>query len=214
MRKDVIKVATEELTNPSLGVTGQIVSSHEIHPEPIRIDTDLEDGTHCLYYSLAGESYYFVLVLREKDGGLRPSSSHIEPNAKVYLYIRSEQKAPSEITELLGIHPTCSGIMGELPPHRSSGAVNECHYWCLEPQKDVPDYLEQKLEVLLASIEVCKTELKLLSKFCSLTFTVCYEGYKDWMGEVVLSPNQVKRIAELDASVWIDLYASGPDIPE
>ena len=214
MRETAIKIATEELKHPTLGVSEQIVSSHILNPEPIRIDAEREQGAYFLYFSIVDEDYFFVVALREEDGVLKPSASWIEANAQVYLSVHTEQKTPNEITELLGIQPTSSGKMGEHPAHRPSGAVNKCHYWCFEPQKDIPESLEKKVDVLLESMEVCHNELKSLSESCSVTLTVCYEGYKDWMGGVVLSPYQLAQIAEMKAGIWVDLYASGPDLPD
>lgn len=213
MNSHIIEIATQELKNPSLGVTKQVVSSHNINAQPIRIHTEQEQGTCVLYFTISNEDYYFVLVLTQTKHTYTPSSAYIESNVRVYISIDSTQKTPSEITELLKMAPTYSRIMGK-PLSQSTHVVSKSHRWCFEPQKDMPESFDKKLTVLLQSIQGCRKELKCLSQVASITFVACYKGYKEWMGGICLESDQMKLISEIGADFWVDLYASGPGLPK
>ncbi|WLQ17191.1 hypothetical protein O5O45_14820 [Hahella aquimaris] len=57
--------------------------------------------------------------------------------------------------------------------------------------KDIPESLEQKLDKLISVIGENRESLRTLSESANIKVMVLYYGYKDWMGGIALSAEQM-----------------------
>ncbi|AZZ93224.1 DUF4279 domain-containing protein [Hahella sp. KA22] len=208
----IISVAAGEIDTPSLGVTEQVLASHKIARKPIKIDMNTQMDCCNVYYSLVGESYYFVLSLKQDAEQWRINWAYIEPHVRVRLVIQSSSLTPDRMSSFIGLKPTHSYLQGE-KRNKSVNSVYRHHGWGFELDKDVPDSLEKKLDKLISVIGENRESLRTLSESASIKVMVWYDCYKDWMGGISLSAEQMALLGEIGAGLEVDIHASGPDWP-
>ena len=206
-----------ETIEPTLGVTEQVLAVHQLNmhdetPVILHVDEN-EAGVFDVYFGIEGEPYYFAIVVRKENDRLIASASYIEAAVRVYLSIHSTLLDPSSMTERVQLAPTRSYRIGEKRFPKSSVKFQD-NRWYFEPQKDVPGELEKKLKFLLDRLEPVEANIASLQDECEIYISICYKGYKDWMGGWHIDKETIRRIAALGAEVDLDLYAYGEwDLP-
>jgi hypothetical protein len=213
------EAATAEVLVPKLATTEQILSVHRLlkqddRPIVIWVDETIEEGAFHAYFQLENEPYYLVVVLRRSGEQLVAATSYIQAAVRVFLTISSDTLEPDKITELLGLTPDESHAKGETRDPRRPYLRFKQHRWVFHPDKTVPGSLEDKLSALLNQLEPVQAKVASLQDQCGIHIGICYEGYQDWMGGVHLTAKTISRLADLKADIDLDLYASGPDMPE
>ncbi|WP_431686104.1 DUF4279 domain-containing protein [Hahella sp. NBU794] len=209
----IVGITATEIDSPSLGVTDQVLASHKVAPKPIRIDMNAQMDCCNVYYSLVDESYYFVLALKQEAEQWRVNWAYIEPHVRVRLIIQSSSITPDKISSFIGLNPTQSYLQGE-KRNKSVNSVYRQHGWAFELDKDTPASLEQKLDKLISVIDEKRESLRTFGESANIRVMVWYDGYKDWMGGVSLSAEQMALLGEIGAGLEIDIHASGPDWPD
>lgn len=219
MQLKAVEAAIKEVLTPTLGITEQILSVHQIvmrsaTPVIARIQDKSESGAYHIYFALEGEPYYFVVAVSFSDNQYFVSGSYIESAVRVYLRVSSDILEPEEITSRVGLIPTQCYTKGEKRYQRNPHLKFKEHRWYFELDKDIPNSIEEKLDSLLEKLEPVKTQVASLSDECEILICICYEGYKSWMGGWHFNRSTILKIASLKAEVNLDLYAFGPDLPE
>ena len=217
MRDLAEHIAILETIEPTLGVTEQVPAVHQLNmhdetPVILHVDEN-EPGVFDVYFGIEGEPYYFAIVVRKENDRLIASASYIEAAVRVYLSIHSTLLDPSSITERVQLAPTRSDRIGEKRFPKSSVKFKD-NRWYFEPQKDIPGDLGSKLKFLLDRLEPIEANIASLQNECEIYLSICYKGYKDWMGGWHIDKETIRRIAALGAEVDLDLYAYGDwDLP-
>ena len=212
------ELARREIVSPTLSAAKEILAVHKpvlVDGQPLiaRVDLTREEGSFFFYFRLEDEPYYLIIAVRPDDAGkLTATCACIEAAVRVFLLVKSEKHTPDEITQRLGLTPTAAYAKGdrihpELPPLPYSK-------WRLEPHQTLAEDLGGKLDLLLDQLEPAAARIAKLAAECDVSVSVCYEGYKEWLGGWNAPPDTLKRLAALGARLHLDLYASGPDLPD
>ena len=218
LEQQAAELARREILSPTLSAAKEILAVHK----PVLVDgqaliarADLthEEGAFYFYFRLEHEPYYLILAVRPDDTGkLAVTCACVEAAVRVFLLVKSEQLQPDEITRRLGLTPTAAYAKGdrlhpELPPLPYTK-------WRFEPHQALAEDLGGKLDLLLDQLEPATAAIAELAAECDVSVSVCYEGYKEWLGGWNAPTDTLKRLAALGARLHLDLYASGPDLPE
>jgi hypothetical protein len=212
-RKDVaVSVAIAETLTPTLGVTEQILETHQLviddgQPAILWIDDQTESEAFFVYFAIEAEPYQFVIVIRSEQGGLIPSAAYIEAATRVYLVINSVTLSPEQITAAMMLVPTRTHLRGE-PINLRSPQLSKINRWYFEPQSNKPGSLEGKLKVLLDKLEGRHRAIADLKPDCEIYICICYHGYRTAMGGWHLDPQTLQRLAAFGIDVDLDLYAA------
>jgi len=218
LEQQAAELARREIISPALSAAKEILAVHTpvlVDGQPLIARTDLtrEEGAFYFYFRLRDEPYYLVLAVGpDDDGKLAVTSACIEAAVRVFLLVKSKKHTPDEITRRLGLTPTAAYAKGdrihpELPPLPYTK-------WRLEPHKSLPEDLGRKLDLLLDQLDPAAARVAELAAECDVSVNVCYEGYREWLGGWNASTKTLGRLAALGARFHLDLYASGPDLPE
>jgi hypothetical protein len=210
IEETVVEIAKQELAKPTLSDVARLLKVHKLamvndQLSSARVKIDDKNQRAQVYFDIEDEPYYFVLTVDYENKTI--GSVYIETKYRVYLRIISNDIPPSYITNCIGIIPTETGLK---KAHHKEGM----NFWHFEPQKDIPDTVECKLEYLLDTIENKKQNLiSLESQNCIAVIEICYEGYTDWLSGLHFDFDSLKRIVDLGLHIDIDMYASGPEMP-
>ncbi len=114
-----------------------------------------------------------------------------------------------DVTAMLGISPTSWQRYGELPsnPNRLQKPA-ACTAWMLESknQTDSQD-ARRHIDWLLSQLSGKELAIRKLQMEGSVVKLWCYWLSKDGYGGPLLSPYQMKRLAELDIEIEFDFYS-------
>ena len=212
--KRTVELARHEVLSPTLRVSKELLEVHKpilVDNVPLiaRTDETREPGAFYFYFRLEDEPYYLVVVVRPEGKAMAVAGAYVEAAIRVFLLVKSEELSAEEITQRLGLEPTTSQPKGERL-HEKLKPLTQTR-WQFEPDKDLPEELGRKLDLLLDQLEGARERIAKLAKECHVAIHICYEGYKEWMGGWVVQTTTFRRIAELGVHVELDLYACGPD---
>ncbi len=199
-----------EVESPQLAVTEQFFAVHRLADEPVA-GVWHKDGSRWVFLRLQGEPYYWVVrVEQQPNGQLRATWGFHSPHANVYAAVYSQRLSVAEISAVLGISPTDQRSKGQLLP--GGRRAYQEHRWYYHP--DVPDCLdfETKLNRLLQQLPAEKVQS--LPGDCSVGINVAYYEYQDGPGGWHLDAETLSKLAALGADLDVDLYVSGPPLPE
>jgi hypothetical protein len=211
------ELARQEILSPTLGTTKEVLAVHRpvlIDGRPLiaRADATREPGAFYFYFRLEGEPYYLVVVVWPGEQGLAVGCSCVEAAVRVFLLVKTKALSPDEITRRLGLQPTAAQAKGtrlhkDLPPLAQS-------LWRFEPHKTLPEEVGRKLDLLLDQLDAAAPRIAALAAECDVSLTMYYEGCKEWLGGWTADARTLSRIAALGCHFELDLFASGPDLPE
>lgn len=217
LETQAVEIARREILSPTLAATREVLSVHApvlVDSQPLiaRTDANREPGVFYHYFRLEGEPYYLVVAVSRSGGQLAPTSACIEAAVRVFLLIKTQNLTPDEVSERLGLRPTSAYAKGtrihpELPPLTYTK-------WRYEPHQTLAEELGRKLDLLLDQLEPAAPRITELARETEITLSICYEGCKDWLGVWNVPAATLKRVAALGIDLQLDLYASGPDLPE
>lgn len=215
-----VRAAIAEIQTPTRGVTQQFLAVHQVsldrdQPAVAYVDTSVEPGSFLVYFFVEGEPYYFVVAICSEHHQLVVSDSYFEARVRTYLAIYSPILSADDITQRLKIVPTQTCAKGERIRPNITKLFDE-HRWYLHPNKNIPGDIEDKLRSLLDQIQPATEQIvELVEQYsCRVCIHIGYQGYKDQMWGWHADQQTIQRISSLHASLDLDLYASGPDLPE
>jgi len=215
--QQAVELARYEILSPTLSTTKELLSVHtpvlvDKLPLIARADTTREQGALYVYFRVEQEPYYPVVVVRPGDDGPVVAASYVEAAVRIFLLVKSDTLNPDEITERIGLKPAAAHARGEtlhkgLPPLAYT-------LWRFEPHKSLPEELGRKLDLLLDQLNGTAPRIAGLAKESHIAINVCYEGCKEWLGGWTAPAHTLQRIAAFGVDLEVDLFASGPDLPE
>lgn len=141
-------------------------------------------------------------------------AAYVEAGVRVYLLVYSDELRPAEITARVGLEPTEAHERGErIPGWRNT---YKCHTWWLEPQAGVPGGVEEKLRVLLETVEPAVARIATLRPACDVEVSIVFKGWRGnpQFGGFHFEADVTRRIAALGAGLGSDLYAFGAAMPD
>lgn len=209
--QEIRKIAIQEVLTPSLALTGQYLAVNKVvFKENVPCIEDIilnpKENLAQVYFLIEGEPYYLVVILT-----LEPFPTvrwvGTSPGNNVYFAVKSQERSLEELLALTNMKPTRTWRKGErngrLPRH--NGFELRCY------EKKMGE-VEDKLRALVDTLLPYKTDLSRLSQVASAGINIAYYGYKEEMWGIGLDKEIIGKLAELQLSVDIDLYASGPDL--
>lgn len=209
-------LAIAELRKPNLALTQQYLSVHRVlegdsGPWPAGV-VHYDDRVD-VYFQLVDEDYFLVLSVSNDEEGDGVKSCRAEAKSLVYLAVTSNTMPPEEVTTTLGLMPTTSWRLGDA--RGSDGRLTHSfHGWFFDPAGDGPGECDQKMKVLLDGLECASSRFGALAAQCSVEIRVVYHGYQSQMWGLHWDADTLRRISALGVEVDVDLYASGPELPD
>jgi len=213
-------VAQTEVAARDWGVSRQVLAVNEVvvdsdgRPAVARVSEGHEVDTYSVYFPIHEKPYYFVVVVGPCElGQLAVSGVYVEAGVRVYLAIMSVALSPAEITARIGLTPSETHAIGD--PISPMMKYRE-HWWEIEPQRDVPGSVEEKVAVVLDAVQPAVAQIAALKPACQVRVTVVFEGWRGdpQFGSFDIDARIVGRLAELGAELYFDLYAFGPEMPD
>ncbi len=198
------------MKSPTLAITEQFFAVHRLADEPVACVWH-EHDCHWVYLRLDDERYYWVVRIEQQvDGQFRPTWGFHSPHANVYVAIFSHRLSTSEISAALSLSPTDEKEKGALMPGGRRVYGENRWYYC----PSVPDCLDfaTKLKHLLDELPADKVQS--LREDCSVSINVAYYEYQGAPGGWHLESDILKKLAVLGVDLDVDLYVSGPPLPE
>ncbi|MFZ5966410.1 MAG: DUF4279 domain-containing protein [Bacillota bacterium] len=213
--KLIIKGAIEEITNPTFAITKQLLSVHNVPfgngiSVITRVDYDTKDGSAVVYFPFEEESYFLaVYVDTYPEVSVRWIGT--EPGNRVYHVVISKELNLDELLSLAGITPTETWKIGD---KINKIRVHEDNGFIFEPNPERADNLEDKIEKLLTHLEGVTEKIIYLPEKAEMQINIAYYGYKEQMWGWHLDKQTLKRLAQFNLEVDLDLYAGGPNLPD
>lgn len=199
-----------EIECPTLAITEQFFAVHRLADEPLA-GVWADGDRRYVYLRLHNEPYYWVVVIEsDPTEGAQATWGFHSAHANVYAVIYSERLTAAEISDRLSIQPSETRDKGApLPGNRRT--YNE-HRWYFRPP--VPEFLdfETKLASLLESLPVKR--VRSLPSDCTFRINVAYYEYQSCPAGWHLDTNALRRLVELGCELDVDLYTSGPELPD
>jgi hypothetical protein len=130
------------------------------------------------------------------------------------LFVNCGEIDPGQVTACLEIQPTGTQVKGQLASAFSK-RIRPFSAWCLSSAERVDSQdLRRHLDWLFDQIASKKGAIESLREI-GCTFTVpCYWSSAADNGGPTLSVPQIKRLAEFELEIWIDIYFLGGPDPE
>jgi hypothetical protein len=125
------------------------------------------------------------------------------------LYIETGDMDPNYVTGRLNLKPTSIQRKGE-SANRFSNRTNPLSGWSLssEARVDSKD-LRNHMDWLLDQIACQKAEMESLRRAGCVFRVWCYWLSKAGHGGPIISVSQIKRLAELELEIYLDVYFVG-----
>jgi len=114
---------------------------------------------------------------------------------------------PQSVTEVLGITPTRFFRRGDTHGHGERATPYRINTWLLSSEGSVASHDSLRhIEWLLARIEPCRAVLHELRQQSHRMDISCYWLSESGHGGPTLTPDIMRRLAELELEVWFDVY--------
>lgn len=207
----IVNSAIGEIALPTLGVTDQFFAVHQIAGSDPVAHVCYRKKLYWVYLHLDDQPYYWVVQIENGDEQLVPKWGFSTPHVRMCLGICSDSLSPEEITMAVNLQPREIRRKGEPISKRSERAYNE-HRWFYYPDIPEPFDFDDKLQALLSAL---LPHASVISKMdARRTIHVGYYEYCDYASGWHLKPETARQLADLDVALDIDLYVSGPELPE
>lgn len=216
--EDIRTAALNEIAVPQFELTKQYLAVHTLVveeglPQIEHIEMCEREQTAEVYFPVAGEDYFFVVYL-----DLTPAVSvrfmGMEAGSRVYFSASSSVIDLEELIRDLDRPPTETWQKGTPIPNRKVARFYEDSGFTYEIGGNKSGTADQKIAELIDMLDGLSLDRVLNSKEIHREIQIVYCGYKDEMWGVHLEPDTLMKLAKLNAHIDIDLYASGPDLPE
>lgn len=216
--EQIRRAVFNEIAVPQFELTKQYLSVHALVlkeglPQIEHIEICEREQTAEVYFPIAGEEYFFVVYL-----DLTPEVSvrfmGIEAGSRVYFSASSSVIDLEELIRGLEQQPTETWQKGTPIPNRRVARSYEDSGFTYEIGDSKSGTADQKIAKLIDMLDSLSLDQVLNSKEIHREIQVVYYGYKEQMNGIHLEPETLMKLAKLNAHIDIDLYASGPDLPE
>lgn len=206
---EIAATAIAEVHGPTWGVTEQFFAVHQLADEPLAC---IRAGHDCqnVYLRVRGERYYWVVLVDCETQAPKIAGGFVSAHVNICAGVHSPNVTAAEISKALSLQPTKTQAKGD----PIANGLRKCpeHRWYYKP--NVPDCLdfEAKLKHLLCNLPTAK--IRELPSTCEFFISIAYYEYQGWPGGWHLDSDMLQRLADLGGELDIDLYTSGPALPD
>ena len=204
----VTGVAITELGHPSLGVTEQVLSVNRVFPMPVAVDRTTDPSAAFVFFSIENEAYHFWV----RVNATRPvvEFAGVEPASEVAIMISSDQVSIEAITIWAGHNPTSAMRRGEAK--RLGRGLYPTNIWVFEPWRGSVEFLDAKLARATATLAELSGRGP-APEGLRVQVSVSSRQWSAWPSGFHLSTDLVDAAARVQASIDIDQYMTGPELP-
>jgi hypothetical protein len=222
-RDHAVRIAIAEVIARSWNMTREYLADNEVvtdaHGAPVvaRVDATRTPGSWFVYFPIRNEKYFLVAIVARNDSGeLEIAHLDVWAGARAYLGIYSKTVTCDEITARVQRTPTRFTRKGEPRFGKKGGTPSREHVWILEPERELPGEIEEKLGHLLDLVEAGAAGIASLGPACMVQISLVYEAWlgNGCLGGFHLDPVSLRRVAALGAHLDADLYAWGPRLTD
>jgi hypothetical protein len=209
-------LALAELREPKLSLTQQYLAVHRVvedESRPLVAGVVVTDTGLDVYFQLVDRDYFFVVCVSADDSGASVVFCRAEAKCRVYLAITSDTVPPEHITATLRLAPTESWHLGD-PGPRDGSLPRKFHAWYFDPVGDGPGECDQKLKTLIKMLAGASSGIGELASQCTVCISVLYRGYQSQMWGFHWTADTLRQLSALGVDIDVDIYASGPDLPD
>lgn len=208
----IIETAIAETAAKNFDVTKAFLKVHKLvyvdkKPVVARVDTDKNDGTAIVYFSVKDQKFYFAVYVEIEPETL-VSWVATEPYYCIYFKATSEKFDLQQLASMTTLKPTSSINKGD---KRGRGTV----VWKyskiqFEPNPEADEF-EDKLLKLLAFLEQDKEGVKTLVEKAKgyIQVATSFHNADTMLGGHQLNKNTISRMAALHLGIDFDLHADG-----
>ncbi|AMM50165.1 hypothetical protein TH61_01845 [Rufibacter sp. DG15C] len=209
--EEIILLATQELQNPTLGVTEQYLEIHQ--PVTIegkiridRVDAEGASGLAIVYIPVDGEYFHFAVNVDLKEKCV--TNVEMESFNRVRFKATSEQFTLDELKAFTTLSPTQGWSKGDLS--KSGNVPYKFSSIEFMPNPE-PDEFEDKLRNLLDFLEQDKDGVGALVERANgwISVAMDFHNGNGMLGGMNIDSTSIKRMEMLNLSIDFDLYASG-----
>ena len=208
----LIEKATEEIEAKNLGATRQFLAVHQVvyidgRPKVARVDTEKENGTVIVYFSVVDELFYLAVYL---DTMPFVSVRHVDtqPYHTVCFKATSGELNYLELSNLTTLSPTGGWNIGE--KKKFGNAYHKFSALEFEPNPGADEF-DDKIKKPLTFLEQDKDGVKRLVEKAGgyIQVTTSFHNGNTMLGGHHLNIETVSRLASMNLAVDFDIYADG-----
>lgn len=201
------EAAIAEILHPTLSITRQLLETNKVvlkEHVPIVEDVILREDEQKaqVYFPITGERYYLVIYLHVEPRIVLKWTG-ISAGNRVYFCATSTERQTHDLVALAGAEPTRTWEKGKHIKHNG--------FEILPSFKETGD-VEDKLRILINLLLPYTANIHALSAIADVGINIAYWGYKEQMSGIHFATDILQRLAVLNLSVDVDLYASGSDL--
>lgn len=219
-REQAIQQAIKEVMNPQMAATKDVMADHDLvledgQPVVARVIEHDDAEAWSVIFPLNEVPYFLVIPVAFTDEQWRVYLCDTLPEVNVYLIIFGTNLTPGEITEQVGILPTSTVHMDQVPIKQRKNPWAYQHKWVYHPQRGVPASLDDKLETLLDDLTPVQEKIAGLAGRAEAMIEISYHAHCRWsMGGMVLEPETLAQLTALKCTLDFDLHGYSPKLPE
>lgn len=211
----IIERAIEELAAKRFGVTEQFLEVHQIAyadgvPMIVRVDTEKEDKTAIVYFSVVDHKFYLAIYLDTvPDVSVRWVGT--EPYHSVYFSASSENLSLKELANSTKLTFTRGRNKGDgKNPNGKAGIVWKRSRIDFEPNPEADEF-EDKLTKLLTFLEQDATGvIDLVDKADGyIQVYSCFHNGNTLIGGHHIERDHIRRMGKLNLKIDFDISADG-----
>ncbi|ANY67842.1 hypothetical protein BBD42_16205 [Paenibacillus sp. BIHB 4019] len=210
------KIARKEIEKQSFELTKQYLSVHKLvyeNGKPKIADVIMNDGEQSaeVYFSIADEAYYFVVYL-DTSPEVTVRFMGMSAGNRVYLSVSANVANLEKLLKGINLVPSKTWQKGTQISYRNTNRFHEDSGFTFQLEDKKTGEVEEKLANLINKLETSNLIQIIESEEIHKVVRVVYYGYKEQMWGINLKPKIIEKLSKLNASLDIDLYASGPDL--
>lgn len=200
----------------ALAITAQFFAVHRLAEHDPVACVRHENAGWSIYLRLEEEPYFWVSHVQLRSERLEATGGFPSAFADVYLAIGSDSMDPEQISAHLDLKPSEVNRKGELIEWGGIKTTKtfEQHRWYYRPSCPEPLDFETKLSSLLDDLSPRADRYRALEDRCEGVVRVAYLEYAGDPSGWALDRRVVRELAALGLWLDVDLYVSGPDLPE
>jgi hypothetical protein len=204
-----LQAIADEIREPSLAITKQYLEMMSVVmvdglPKVVRVDHGKNDEYVSYYCAIEGDDFFFVAFVSKSKGHVL--WVNVQAAYRVYLTCASKTLSFQELSRCLPLSPLRGWSKGDVrrcgKGHYSFSRVS------YEPNLCLAYDLEEKLDELLVSLELCASSVKQLAFTEDVYIVVYRRQYSEANMGLGLKSENIKRMAALGVGFDMDAYFS------
>ncbi|MBP4143248.1 DUF4279 domain-containing protein [Flavobacterium sp. P4023] len=210
MKNEIIKIAIEEIENPTFETTRQYLEVHSVEmengmPKVERVDLESFDDVKTVYFAIQNEPFFLTVNFRKKNNELCGVGT--ENGNRVYLTSTSENLTFNQLSEITKFNDVFGWSINE--ERKIGKGKYKFSRLTFEPIKSRAYDLETKLNLLLTELEKDVEGILNLTKKADSIISIHYQQYVSGNSGIHLNIETINRLNNLNLGIDIDQYIYG-----